>query len=57
MRGTNEERQHQCLENVWSAAGLRGKSLGEETSLRKYIRPLAEMVLLATMSSARACSN
>ncbi len=27
-------------DNVWSAAGLQGKSVGEKTSLRKCIRPL-----------------
>ena len=30
-------------ENVWSATRLQGSSVGEKTSLRKYIQPLVEI--------------
>ncbi len=43
-------------DNVWSAARLQGKSVGEKTSLRKCIRPLGwRSSLLARMSCARVC--
>jgi hypothetical protein len=32
--------RNEFVTNVWSAAGLQGKSLVEKTSLRKCIRPL-----------------
>jgi hypothetical protein len=41
-------------DNVWSAARLQGKSVGEKTSLRKCIRPLVwRSALRARMSCAR----
>lgn len=35
-----DHRSHICNVNVWSAARLHGESVGEKTSLPKYIRPL-----------------
>lgn len=43
-------------DNVWSAARLQGKSVGEKTCLRKCIRPYRwRLALLARMSCARVC--